>query len=260
MKTAIKLVLIYVVIQLLAALAVLPAVIIYLYIKYKDIGRAEELALIPAMLLGFVLMFIYLRRTGYLRNDKKIYSPVSASYLLWSLLMGISSIFIIDYLMSYLTFLPDWSDNTFDVLQSGWMGIICITLLGPILEELLFRGAITKVLLQKYNPIKAILISGLLFGIFHMNPVQTVPATLIGFVLAGIYYKAGSVIPCILIHILNNSLSVYFNIKFPDVESTPDLIGEHTYLICVLFSIGLFLLSWKMINSYKQSDITTIEV
>ena len=75
--------------------------------------------------------------------------------------------------MSHLTFLPDWLSDTFDLLQSGWLGIIC-SYIGTHFEELLFRGAITKVLLKKYNPLVAILISGLIFGIFHMNPAQVV--------------------------------------------------------------------------------------
>ena len=145
--------------------------------------------------------------------------------------MGISMIYLIDFLMSHLTFLPDWLSDTFDLLQSGWLGIICVAILGPILEELLFRGAITKVLLKKYNPVVAILISGLIFGIFHMNPAQVVGATLIGFILAWIYYKTHSLIPCILIHIMNNSLSVYLALKFPDVEYSSELIGEKAYLI-----------------------------
>ena len=66
--------------------------------------------------------------------------------------------------MSKLSFLPDWLGNTFDLLQSGWLGILCISVLGPILEEMLFRGAITKVLLRKYNPVKAIILSALIFG------------------------------------------------------------------------------------------------
>ena len=44
----------------------------------------------------------------------------------------------------------------------------------PIVDKmdkvLLFRGAITRALLQQYNPTKAILISALLFGVFHINP------------------------------------------------------------------------------------------
>ena len=177
MKTAIKLAFIYLAMQILGALAVGPFTMIYAYVKYGTIDRANEFALAPTLLAGFVFMLIYLWKKGYLTKDKQLYSPVSASYLFWSAIMGISMIYLIDFLMSHLTFLPDWLSNTFDLLQSGWLGILCVAILGPILEELLFRGAVTKVLLKKYNPLTAILISGLIFGIFHMNPAQVVGAT-----------------------------------------------------------------------------------
>ena len=102
-------------------------------------------------------------------------------------------------------------DQTFDIPQSGWLGILCISVLGPVLEELLFRGAITKELLRRYSPAKAILFSGLIFGIFHPNPVQIIGACLIGFLLAWLYYKTRSLMACILIHIMNNGLSVYLS-------------------------------------------------
>lgn len=259
MKTAIKLVLIYLAMQILGALAVTPFTMLYAYVEYGTVEKANDFALAPTLLAGFVFMLIYLWWKGYLTGDKQLYSPVSASYLFWSAIMGISVIFMVDFLMSHLTFLPDWLNDTFNVLQSGWLGIVCVGILGPILEELLFRGAVTKVLLKKYNPLVAILISGLLFGIFHMNPAQIVGATLVGFVLAWIYYKTRSLIPCILIHIMNNSLSVYLSLKFPDVDYTSDLIGEPAYMISLILSVLLFMLSWKMMNAYKLSN-TTVEV
>ena len=161
--------------------------------------------------------------------------------------------------MSVLTFLPNWMEQTFDILQSGWLGILCIAVLGPILEELLFRGAITKVLLKKYSPVKAILISGLIFGIFHINPAQVVGACFSGFLFAWLYYRTGSLISCILIHILNNSLSVYLALNYPDVDTTVQLLGEPVYLICLAVAVGLFLLSLKKLNEYKLSaQITTM--
>ena len=256
MKTAIKLVLIYLAMQILGALAVSPITMIYAYIKYGSIERANEFAVAPTLLAGFVFMLVYLWWQGYLTGDKRLYSPVSEIYLFWSAIMGLSVIFLVDYLMSYLTFLPDFLSDTFNVLQSGWLGIICVGILGPILEELLFRGAVTKVLLKKYSPLVAILISGLLFGIFHINPVQVVSGTLIGFVLAWIYYKTHSLIPCILIHIMNNCLSIYLSLTYPDVEYTSDLIGEPAYTICLVSSVLLLMLSYRMMNSYKLSNTT----
>ena len=123
MKTAIKLALIYLAMQILGALAVGPFTMIYAYVKYGTVDRASEFALAPTLLAGFVFMLIYLWQKGYLTGDKRLYSPVSVSYLSWSAMMGISMIYLIDFLMSHLTFLPDWLSDTFDLLQSGWLGI-----------------------------------------------------------------------------------------------------------------------------------------
>ena len=226
MKTAIKLVLIYFVMQILAALLVMPFAMLYSYAVSGTIDAASVIALAPSMLLGFVGMGGYLWKKGYLKDDGRIWSPVSVAYLGWSIIIGLSTIFLIDFVMSRLSFLPDWMGATFDVLQSGWLGIICISVLGPVLEEMLFRGAITKVLLQRYSPVKAIILSAL-------------------------YYKTGSLVPGILIHILNNSLSVFLSLHYPDVKYTSDLLGEPAYWSCLAVAAVLFAVSCKVMNSYR---------
>lgn len=259
MKTAIKLVLIYFLMQLLGAVIAGPCSILYVYFTCGawDTDQATGIAMAPAMLLGFVFMGLYLWRRNYLTGDRRMYSILSVSCLAWSLVMGISSIFLTDFLMSYLTFLPDWMSNTFDLLQSGWLGIVCIAVIGPILEELLFRGAITKILLKKYSPAKAILISGFIFGIFHLNPAQVVGACLSGFLFAWIYYKTRSLIPGILMHILNNSMAVWLGLNYKNVDTMAELLGEPVYMICLVASVLLFLLSLNKMNHYKISDPNT---
>ncbi|WP_044263721.1 CPBP family intramembrane glutamic endopeptidase [Bacteroides timonensis] len=260
MKTSIKLVLIYFLMQIFGAIAATPIGLVYSYVTYGtlDAGQVQTAILPFAMLFGFIFMWLYLWRNKYLTGDKRLYSFVSPSNLGWSIAIGLSSIFLIDFLMSYLTFLPDLMESTFDVLQSGWLGIVCIAVLGPILEELLFRGSITKVLLKKYSPVKAILISGLIFGIFHLNPAQVVGACFSGFLFAWLYYRTGSLISCILIHILNNSLSVWLSLSYPDVDTTSQLLGEPAYIICLVIAVLLFLLSLKKLNTYKISDTNPI--
>lgn len=254
MKTVIKLILIYFAMQILGALVVSPFAMLYSLLKYDYIDKASEFTLAPALLAGFILMLIYLWKKGYLTGDRRLYSFVSVSYLSWSIVMGISVIFMVDFLMSHLTFLPDLLKDSFQVLQAGWLGIVCVAIIGPIVEEALFRGAITKVLLKQYSPAVAIVISGLVFGVFHINPAQVVGAIIIGFVIAWIYYRTQSLIPCILIHIMNNSLSVYLNLKYPDVTYTSDLLGGHAYYTCLVLAVLLFALSWRMMNNYKLSN------
>ena len=58
------------------------------------------------------------------------------------------------------------------------------------------------------HPWPAIIVAALVFGIFHLNPVQIVYATLLGIVLGWIYYRTGSLLSVIVGHVLNNSLAV----------------------------------------------------
>ena len=74
-------------------------------------------------------------------------------------------------------------------------------------------------------------------------------------VLAWTYYKTGSLIPCILMHVLNNSLSVYLSIKYPEAENMDDLINGSPYLVALVGSILLLIctiLTMNNLTSRKQ--------
>ena len=69
------------------------------------------------------------------------------------------------------------------------------------------------------------------------------------------YYKTGSLIPCILMHVLNNSLSVYLSIKYPEAENMDDLINGSPYLVALVGSILLLIctiLTMNNLTSRKQ--------
>ena len=103
----------------------------------------------------------------------------------------------------------------------------------------------------------AILFSGLIFGIFHLNPVQIIGACLIGFLLAWLYYKTRSLMACILIHIMNNGLSVYLSLKHPEMEDVTHLLSNPYVLVWAVVFILLLLLSFKQLNKYNISDTNT---
>lgn len=240
MKTALKLVFIYYGMQLLTAFLILMFCYVYLLLNKMDISHAEQMIVSPSLFAAILLMGYYLWKKGYISTERKNWSIVSYSYLLLTALITLSGIWLLDLLMSEIK-IPDLLKESFDVLQGGWLGIISISLLGPILEELLFRGAITKVLLERFSPLKAILISGLIFGVFHLNPAQVVGASFIGFLLAWIYYRTRSLIPCILIHIINNSLSVYLSVKYPQTENLSTLVGENNTFLISAIAVVVFL-------------------
>lgn len=92
--------------------------------------------------------------------------------------------------------------------ESLMFSIITIAIIVPITEELFFRGLIYGRLRQAMRPIVAILISSIVFGIFHGNVVQGVYAFLIGCTLALVYEKTDSLILSIFGHGLINAIGM----------------------------------------------------
>lgn len=259
MKTAIKLVLINLLIaQIIAPILVMIPVAIYLFITTgrMDQGVLMHTVLIPALLFGQLMMAVYLWKGGYINTQKVNWSPISTSFLFYSTLSILACAFLVSALMSHLKWIPDIMEQTFDFLQSGWLGIFTIVIAGPILEEVLFRGAITKALLQQYNPTKAIIISGAIFGVFHLNPAQILPAFLIGILFAWSYYKTKSLIPCILMHVVNNGLSVFLSIKYPEVKCINEFFTDKLYItliiVAALLLISTILRMQRETNPYNE--------
>jgi len=246
MKQAVKLVVIYLVLQL-AASCVLEA---------ADMGAgllSHGAYVIPtytkvnlAMLLAMALMVAYLYRCGYLSGDRQLWRWPSLAFLVFALFMGGSAIYLLDCLMERLSFLPDILEQTFSQMESEPLGILNIVVLGPILEELLFRGAATKELLKRYSPAVAILLSALLFGVFHINPAQVVFAFLFGLILAWVYYRTRSLVPCIMLHMLNNGVSTYFTLAFSD-SSIHKLVPPQQLQWSILLAAVVFVASTYMV-------------
>ena len=116
--------------------------------------------------------------------------------------------------------------------------ILYIVLIGPIFEELLFRGVILRTL-DRYHRVFAILISSLLFGLMHMNLVQSIVTFFIGCVLAYASLKEESLMVPIVLHILNNTISLLSSISF----------------LSLLFWIGMIVcFVWMVILLHKNSN------
>ena len=99
-----------------------------------------------------------------------------------------------------------------DMITSNplFVTIICAGILIPIVEEILFRGLIFNRIKCQYNFVAGLLISSLLFGIYHGNIVQGIYATLLGIFLGFAYHKTKSILIPIFIHMGGNTfVSIY---------------------------------------------------
>jgi membrane protease YdiL (CAAX protease family) len=117
--------------------------------------------------------------------------------------------------------------------------------LAPLGEELVFRGAILRRLLDSCLPLwGAIALSALLFMLIHMNPAQMPHAFLIGLLLGWMYWRTGSILPGVAFHWANNSAAyVIYNI-YPDSDmKLVDIFkgSEQHVLLAVGFSLLILL-------------------
>jgi membrane protease YdiL (CAAX protease family) len=98
----------------------------------------------------------------------------------------------------------DMLEQTMGMLQTP-SGLVYICLVGPVVEEIIFRGAIMKSL-ERFGLNFAIIISSLVFGLFHIFTVQAVFAFFMGIIL-GYIASRYSLKWSILCHILINSVA-----------------------------------------------------
>ncbi len=139
-----------------------------------------------------------------------------------------------------------------------WATAIFIVVLGPIAEELLFRGLILRGFLSRYSVRKAILASAILFGVAHVNPFQIMTATALGVLFAWWRVKTGSLLPPLFGHALNNALAIgalrFHWMNIPGFDGDPtrrtlqplwlDLIGG------LLFAVGML----QLVRTFRSVD------
>ena len=83
-------------------------------------------------------------------------------------------------------------------------GIISTVLIGPIIEELIFRGIMYNELKTKYSINKSIFITTTIFSLMHLNIIQIIYAFILGYILNKMYEKRKNIIYCILLHMISN--------------------------------------------------------
>jgi glutamate-5-semialdehyde dehydrogenase len=108
----------------------------------------------------------------------------------------------------------NWAPSLDFIFDNNWAGPVLLVILGPLTEEIIFRGLVLRGLLGRYRPWTAIILSAALFSLMHVNPAQ-VPVTLgLGIVLGWVYYRTRSLGLCFLGHAINNA-STYLTDVLP---------------------------------------------
>lgn len=81
------------------------------------------------------------------------------------------------------------------------LSVLVIGIIAPLIEEIIFRGYMVNRLLGWYSPKQAILISSVIFGMFHVNPLWMLYAVVMGYFLAAVAVKKDNILYSICLHL-----------------------------------------------------------
>lgn len=169
-------------------------------------------------LLPFLLFKILNKTTAKQTFKFFSYKKISAKSVLVAVGLGVVVFFLNVYVSSFFNsiiqlfgYKPSVSSSS---MPATWwvllLNLLCTAILPAICEETLHRGMLLKGN-SNLGMKKSILLSGLLFGLLHLNIEQFFYATIIGLFLGFICWTTSSIYPCIIVHFMNNAISVFLS-------------------------------------------------
>ena len=179
-------------------------------------------------------------------NVKKLSGKVTIYCFLIGILVFFVNVFVSSFFSSILSSFGYDPNRTSTVMTEYpvWLlfvNIFFTAVLPAICEELTHRGMILTSI-SSFGVRKAIIISSILFGLLHLNIEQFFYATLIGVLLGYVTLVTRSIFPAMIIHFVNNALSVI--LTFSSVRGLPfaGMFAELSRLLETNIVIGLILI------------------
>lgn len=147
------------------------------------------------------------------------------------------------------------SDHLFDYASI----VLSIAIVPAFCEEFLFRGFVQSSFEQRMRPILAIILTGVLFGIFHFNPYALLPLIALGTYFSYLAYVTQSIFIPVILHFLNNfiTVTIYYFTQSEDILKTQVEvdISNTTLLISFFSTIFLFILTVVILNKVIKLKI-----
>ncbi len=198
----------------------------------------------------FLVFFIWKLRdtTGFKSNIKNVFEKSNQKAILY--------VFLLNFFFTLLTLIVAYSVSIEDsetVLTSITplailFEIIATVILGPAVEELIFRGVLLNRLKIRIGVIPAILVSSILFGLGHES-IGIASAFIFGICMCILYLKTDNILTTISLHALNN-----FVVTILDSLHIDTLMFEFPWfsIITILSLISTVLIVIYMYKGLKE--------
>ncbi len=142
--------------------------------------------------------------------------------------------------------MPDYSN-----VGIYFLSLLLMAVLPAFGEELLIRGNLFSGLSTR-NVWFGVLMSALMFSLMHANPVQTVHQFGLGIVLALVVAMSGSLWASVIVHFVNNFISITLTAYIPQVDAIYAKLGYYNWLTGIAsVVVGLILLVFLLYAFYR---------
>jgi membrane protease YdiL (CAAX protease family) len=166
-----------------------------------------------ATALGFLLVPMALAAMRGAKGPREIFARLGVqafrpSALKW---MGLTVVLYLGFNIFYSAVITEPHQQD---IAKGFgaipIQILLIVVAAPVTEEICFRGMLFGGLREKLPRIAAALLCGLIFGALHaLTGITAVPPLIVfGFLLALLYERTGSILPGMILHMLNNIVAL----------------------------------------------------
>lgn len=212
--------------------------------------------------LAFALVAVFVLRwtkTPILQEMKA--QKCSPKYFLLAFLLQVGLLCLSKLNELFLKFLSRFGYTDTPILLpsmdgAGVVGVLLVVAVLPALfEELIFRGLLLKGM-RSFGTAGAVLISGALFALYHQNPAQTLYQFCCGAAFALVAVRAGSILPTVFSHFLNNAVIILLT-KF-GIEEFPAPVFWIIICVSAVCLIGslVWLLFFEKRGLEKEEDKT----
>lgn len=221
-------------------------------------GDYSDLTITVSVISSIITLVVFVS-LKWAHTDRAYLASRPWGTLAWVVLFTLGTILPLQWLYEQTQLLmPASYEQLFQGIMSNPSGYLAIGILAPLVEEIVFRGAILRRLLQVMDGKLhwlAIFISAFLFGLVHGNMAQFVHALILGCALGWMYYRTRSVVPGIVLHWVNNTVAyvMFYMMPWTAEGELIDLFhgNTHTMLMALIFSLcillpSLYQLAWRL--------------
>ena len=215
------------------------------------------------LLVAFPVWLV--RRAGFGASETFRLYPLDTSHLLWLTLLTLALLLPMEQLTRWNTEwvqIPEWVTEAMAELRPEgaleWMlAVLAACVVGPIGEELIFRGLLQQSAERNMSGVRAAVLCGIFFAVVHLQPYYLMGLGLLGIALGLVFWITDSLWATIYVHALYNGASLTL-MALDEAEYEGVLEGPGTLALLALASLALAVLAlWRLAETSRLKQPTS---